>query len=54
MADDLNGFLKNNKLRTPGDLTVNDKKYVFAMNMKQKCRLDVQKAAELNGYSILL
>jgi|GEM_PF-4875494 hypothetical protein len=53
MADDLNGFLKNNKLRTPGDLTVNDKKYVFAMNTKQKCRLDVQKAAELNGYSIL-
>ena len=42
----------NNKMRTPGELNVNNKKYVFVMNTKKKCRLDVQKAAELNGYSI--
>jgi seryl-tRNA synthetase len=53
MADDLNKYLKDNKLRTPGELIVNNKKYVFAMNTKKKCRVDVQKAAKLNGYSIL-
>lgn len=53
MVDDLNEFLQNNKLRTPEELTVNNQKYVFAMNTKKKCRLDVQKAAELNGYSML-
>lgn len=53
MVDDLNEFLIKYKLRTPGELTVNNHKYVFVMNTKKKCRLDVQKAAELNGYSIL-
>ncbi|MFV0362700.1 MAG: hypothetical protein ACK5LL_06380 [Suipraeoptans sp.] len=40
-------------MRTPGELTINDQKYVFVMNTKKKCRLDVQKAAELNGYLII-
>lgn len=43
--------VKNNKMRTPGELSVNNQKYVFVMNTKKKCRLDAQKAAELNGYS---
>ena len=38
---------------TPGELIVNNQKYLFAMNTKKKCRLDVQKAAELNGYRII-
>jgi hypothetical protein len=53
MDNDFKGLVKNNKVRTPGELIVNNKKYVFAMNTKKKCRLDVQKSAELNGYSIL-
>lgn len=53
MDNDFKGFVKNNKMRTPGELIVNNQKYVFIMNTKKKCRLDVQKAAELNGYSIL-
>jgi len=40
-------------MRTPGELTVKNQKYVFIMNTKKKCRLDVQKAAELNGYNII-
>jgi hypothetical protein len=53
MDDDVKDFVKNIKIRTPGELTVNNQKYVFVMNMKKKCRLDVQKAAELNGYSVV-
>lgn len=49
MADDFNDFVKNNKLITPGKNIVNNQKYVFALNTKKKCRLDVQKAAELTG-----
>jgi hypothetical protein len=53
MAGDFKDFVNINKMRTPGEITVDNQKYVFAMNTKKKCRLDVQKAAELNGYSIL-
>ena len=53
MSDDFEDSVYNNKMRTPGELTVKDQKYVFVMNTKKKCRLDVQKAAELNGYSIV-
>lgn len=54
MTDDFNDFIRNNnKIITPGELTVNNKNYVFIMNTKKKCRLDVQKAAELNGYSVI-
>lgn len=53
MADDFDDFVKNNKMRTPGELTVNNQKYVFVMNTKKKYRLDVQKATELNGYSVV-
>jgi len=53
MADDFNDFVKNNKMRTPGELTLKNQKYVFAMNTKKKCRLDVQKAVDLIGYHIL-
>ena len=50
MIKDVNN---NDKMRTPRELYVDNKKYVFTMNTKKKCRLDVQKAAALNGYSIL-
>jgi hypothetical protein len=53
MSDDFEDSVKNNKMRTPGEITVKDHKYVFVMNSKKKCRLDVQKAAELNEYSIV-
>jgi hypothetical protein len=53
MTDNFEDYVKNDKMRTPGELTVKEQKYVFVMNTKRKCRLDVQKAAELNGYSIL-
>jgi hypothetical protein len=42
-----------NKMITPGELNVNNQKYVFVMNTKKKCRLGAQKAAELNGYRII-
>ena len=38
---------------TPRELIVNNQKYEFIMNTKKKSRLDTQKAADLNGYSIL-
>lgn len=53
MVDNFKDFVKNNKMRTPEEFTINNQKYVFAMNTKKKCRLDVQKAAELNGYSVV-
>ena len=41
------------KMIAPGEININNQKYVFVMNTKKKCRLDVQKAAELNGYKII-
>lgn len=45
-------IFKNNMI-TPRELIVNNQKYEFIMNTKKKSRLDTQKAADLNGYSIL-
>ncbi|NLL72843.1 MAG: hypothetical protein GX237_04880 [Clostridiales bacterium] len=53
MVNDFKDDVNNNKIRNSGELTVKNQKYVFVMNTKKKCRLDVQKAAELNGYRIL-
>jgi hypothetical protein len=43
----------NDKMITPGDLVVKNQKYTFIMNVRKKGRIDVQKAAELNGYSVI-
>jgi len=43
----------SNKRITPSEIVKDGKKYIFAMNTKKKARLDVQKAAELNGYDII-
>lgn len=46
-------MILKNKMITQGELNVNNQKYVFVMNTKKKCRLDVQTAAELNGYRVI-
>lgn len=50
MIKDSNG---NNRVFTPTEIKVNNETYIFISNVEKKARLDIQKAAELNGYRIL-
>ena len=53
MDDDVKDFVKNNKIRTPGEFTEKQSEICVCNEYEEEIQFGCQKATELNGYRVV-